>query len=129
MNPPRFLSVELVLRIHEDQIARYGGSAGVRDRGLLESAVAAPAMTFGGQFLHQGLFEMAAAYLFGLVMNHAFVDGNKRVGTAAALMFLRLNGIRIREDEPALSELVLAVASGAADQAAVVKYFESHALP
>ncbi len=129
MDAPRFLTVDLVLQIHQDQITRYGGSPGVRDRRLLESAVAAPAMTFGGQFLNEGLFQMAAVYLFGLVMNHAFVDGNKRVGTAAALGFLHLNGIRIREDEPALSDLVLAVTTGHADQAAVARYFESHVVP
>ena len=118
-----------MLQIHQDQIARYGGSHGVRDMGLLESAVAAPAMTFGGQFLHEGIFEMAATYLFGLVMNHPFIDGNKRVGTAAALAFLLLNGVKIKEDEPAFADLVLAVATGHADRAAVVKFLEAHAHP
>ena len=129
MNPPRFLTVDRVLQIHQDQIARYGGSLGVRDMGLLESAVAAPAMTFGGQFLNEGIFQMAATYLFGLVMNHPFIDGNKRVGTAAALAFLLLNGVKIREDEPAFADLVLAVATGQVDRAAVVEFLETHAQP
>ena len=86
-------------------------------------------MTFGGQFLHEGLFEMAATYLFGLVMNHPFIDGNKRVGTTAALAFLLLNRVKVAEDEPAFADLVLAVATGQADRAAVVKFFEAHAQP
>jgi death-on-curing protein len=129
VDSPRFLTVDRVLQIHQDQIARYGGGLGVRDMGLLESAVAAPAMTFGGQFLHEGLFEMAATYLFGLVMNHPFIDGNKRVGTTAALAFLLLNRVKVAEDEPAFADLVLAVATGQADRAAVVKFFEAHAQP
>ena len=127
MESPRFLTLEEVLEIHQDQIARYGGSAGVRDIGLLDSAVKSPAASFGGEFLLNGIFEMAATYLFHLVKNHAFIDGNKRVGTAAALTFLQLNGISIREHEPALSELVLGVAKGDVDRAGVVAYLESHA--
>lgn len=122
-----FLTVEEVFEIHQDQIARYGGATGVRDVGLLGSAVQAPAASFGGQYLHDGLFEMAAAYLFHLVKNHAFVDGNKRVGTAAALTFLLLNGVGVREDEPALSDLVLAVAKDKAGTADVVAYLKTHA--
>jgi death-on-curing protein len=120
MEAPRFLALEEVLEIHQDQIARYGGSAGVRDIGLLDSAVRSPEATFAGQFLLNGIFEMAAVYLVHLVKNHAFIDGNKRVGTAAALTFLQLNGISIREDEPALSDLVLGVAKGGVDRAAVI---------
>ncbi|MBI3855807.1 MAG: Fic family protein, partial [Planctomycetes bacterium] len=73
-----FLSTESVQRIHEDQIQRYGGSLGIRDMGLLESAVAMPQAGSGGQYFHTDLYEMAAAYLFHLVKNHPFVDGNKR---------------------------------------------------
>jgi death on curing protein len=109
MEAPVFLEVEEVLAIHQDQITRYGGSMGVRDTNLLESAVKAPASTFMGQFLNADLFEMAAAYLFYLVMNHPFIDGNKRVGTAAALTFLDVNGYDVEDDEPAFSDLVLAV--------------------
>ena len=102
---------------------------GLRDRDLLESAVASPTATFGGAFLNAGLFEMAAALLVSLVGNHPFVDGNKRTGTAAALVFLQLNGIQIRSDEPALSDLVIAVASGAATKAQVSDYLRKHAEP
>ena len=92
---PVFLSLGEILEIHRDQIERYGGDAGIRDLGLLQSALAVPASGFGGRYLHSDLFEMAAAYLFHLVQNHPFVDGNKRTGAVAALVFLSLNGIEI----------------------------------
>ena len=126
MDTPVFLPEE-VLEIHQDQIARYGGSPGIRDMGLLESAVSAPAASFGGQFLYHDLFEMAPAMLFALVQNHAFVDGNKRVGTAAALTFLALNEIQVCQDEPAFSTLVLAVATRQAGGAEVAAYLRGHA--
>src|SRR5437867_10279787 len=88
---PTFLSLDEILEIHKDQIARYGGMAGIRDLGLLQSALAQPQATFGSQFLHADLIEMAAAYLFHIVQNHPFIDGNKRVGAVAALVFLQLN--------------------------------------
>ena len=90
---PLFLTLDEVVATHRDQIERYGGSLGVRDWGLLQSAVAMPAATFGGQFLHTDLCEMAAAYLFHLVQNHPFIDGNKRVAHAAMETFLMLNGL------------------------------------
>ena len=83
----RFLRLDEVLALHVDQVARYGGKEGVRDLGLLESAVAVPEASFGGDFLHATLPEMAAAYLFHLAQNHAFVDGSKRVAAAAMFMF------------------------------------------
>lgn len=129
MEAPQFLTVDEVLEIHRDQLDRYGGSAGVREINLLHSAVAAPAATFGGAFLLENLFEMAAAYMFYLVKNHAFTDGNKRVGAAAALTFLYLNGITIKEDEPGLSDLVLGVATDQVDRVEVVAYLRAHAEP
>lgn len=84
MTEPIFLSFEDVIEIHRDQIVRYGGASGVRDIGLLQSAVLMPLAQFEGKFLHKDLFEMAAAYLFHLAKNHPFVDGNKRVGLVAA---------------------------------------------
>ena len=79
---PEFLRVDDVLELHRDQIERYGGDPGIRDRGLIEAAVAMPRQSFGGQFLHVDLFEMAAAYAFHLAGSQAFLDGNKRVGLA-----------------------------------------------
>jgi len=89
---PLFLTLDDVLESHAEQIAAYGGSDGIRDVGMLLSAVAQPESTFDGQFLHVDLFEMAAAYLFHIVQNHPFLDGNKRVGLEAALLFLEING-------------------------------------
>ena len=81
---PCFLDLDLVLRTHRGLIERYGGEEGLRDAGLLQSAIAQPRAMFGGEFLHKDLFEMAAAYLFHVVQNHAFLDGNKRTGAACA---------------------------------------------
>ena len=89
---PLFLTVEEVQELHDDQLRRFGGSAGVRDLGALESAVATPASTFDGEFLHEDLFHMAAGYAFHIAENQPFVDGNKRAALNAALVFLDLNG-------------------------------------
>ncbi len=126
---PRFLAMDEVLALHSDQILRYGGSEGLRDPGLLSSAIAMPQASFGGDFLHPTLFEMAAAYLFHLTQNHAFVDGNKRIGLAAALVFLHLNGQAVESPDDDLFSLVLRVANGAASKAEVAVFLESHAGP
>jgi len=107
-----FLTVEEVLDIHEAQLARFGGGAGIRDRGLLESAVAQPRASFDGEFVCADLFEMAAAYLFHIVSNHAFVDGNKRAGLLSALVFLDTNGVSIVGHSDELYELTMGVAEG-----------------
>lgn len=116
---PEFLTLEEVLEIHAVQLERYGGGAGVRDEGLLDSALAQPAATFDGQLVHEDLFAMAAAYLFHIVRNHPFVDGNKRTGLLAALVFLDLNGIAVEHGSEALYELTMAVAEGRMDKGAV----------
>jgi len=85
-------------------IKTYGGSEGLRDAGLLHSAIAVPQASFGGNYLHAGLFEMAAAYLYHIVQNHPFVDGNKRTGAAAAIVFLAMNDIRFDRMKMALSK-------------------------
>lgn len=95
MREPEFLDVEEVIALHGRQLEEFGGSSGIRDRGLLESAVAMPAATFGGAFVHEDLFAMAAAYAFHIAENQPFVDGNKRAGLYAALAFLRMNGYRV----------------------------------
>ena len=121
-----FLTVEEILEIHADQIKRYGGRFGLRDLGLLQSAVAVPQSSFGGRYLHATLFETAAAYLFHIVQNHPFVDGNKRVGTAAALVFLKMNGIDIAVSNAALVELVLEVAQGKMSKTGIAEFFARH---
>lgn len=107
-----FLSLAEILEIHRDQIARYGGATGIRDIELLKSAIGMPPAMYGGEFLHADIHEMAAAYLFHIVMNHPFVDGNKRVGTVAALVFLILNGCELQSPEDDLADIVVDVASG-----------------
>jgi death-on-curing protein len=126
VSAPVFLTLDEVLALHADQIARYGGSPGLRDAGLLESALAAPQATFAGAYLHASLPEMAAAYLFHLVKNHPFVDGNKRVGLAAALAFLGLNGKWLEADPDSVADLVVAVAAGEADKAEVAVFVKGH---
>jgi len=122
-----FLDTADVLTLHADQVELYGGEHGLRDLGLLESAVAQARAAFGGQFLHNDLFEMAAAYLFHIVQNHPFIDGNKRAGTVAALVFLDLNGIEIDAPQGALYELTMAVATGKAAKADIADFFREHA--
>jgi death on curing protein len=121
---PLFLEVDDVLEIHATQLDVYGGGAGLRDQGLLESAVAHPRASFGGDFAHEGLFAMAAAYLFHIVKNHPFVDGNKRTGLLAAIVFLDVNGIGIEHPSEALFELTMDVAEGRIDKAAVAVELE-----
>jgi len=126
---PTFLTIDEVLAIHRDQIARYGGSEGVQDWGLLQSAIAIPAATYGGQFLHCDLCEMAAAYLFHIVQNHPFIDGNKRVGAVAAYVFLSLNDMRLTADNDAYADLVLTVARGETPKSAVAEFFRANTIP
>jgi death on curing protein len=109
---PEFLSVDDVLAIHHLQLERFGGSAGLRDLGLLESAVSQAEASFGGSYLHEDLFAMASAYLFSIAKNHPFVDGNKRAGLASALTFLDLNGIAIDHSSDLLYDATMAIAEG-----------------
>lgn len=124
---PVFLDLDEVLEIHRDQIHRYGGGEGVRDFGLLQSALAMPEAGTRDQYLHADLFEMAAAYLFHIVKNHPFVDGNKRVGAASALVFLELNGKGIRTKDDELVDLVVGVAVGRVSKWAVAEFLRSRA--
>ena len=107
-----YLSLAQVLELHAFHMRRYGGSAGLRDRGGLESAVARPQMTFGGEDLYADAAAKAAALMHSLVMNHAFVDGNKRVGAHAMLLFVRANGLEPVFSAAELTGLTLAVARG-----------------
>jgi death-on-curing protein len=117
-----FLTLDEVLAIHAHQIARYGGAPGVRDAALLDSALAMPRARFAGEWLHPTLVEQAAAYLFHLARNHPFVDGNKRVALAVCLVFLRLNGVRIRATDDALVALVVGAATGTTSKAEIAVF-------
>jgi len=111
-----FLPVALVKELHAAAIAGFGGSDGLRDEALLESAVAAPQATYGGQSVYGSLEEVAAAYLFYLCRNHPFVDGNKRVALGACLVFLRLNGINPAPDGPEWERLTMDLAASKLDR-------------
>lgn len=126
---PVFLTLDEIIEIHRDQIARYGGSDGIRDWGLLQSAIAIPAATFGGRLLHGDLCEMAAAYLFHIVGNHAFIDGNKRVGAVAAFVFCDLNHLRMTADPTIYADVVFAVARGEMPKSAVAEFFRQNTMP
>jgi len=126
MSSIRFLPLERIIQLHEESIARYGGDSGIRDRGLLESAIAQPQAGFAGQYLHEDIHAMAAAYLFHIVMNHPFVDGNKRTSALAAFVFLQLNGWRVIAEEVAFQDLTLAVARGELDKPAIADFFRAH---
>jgi death-on-curing protein len=118
-----FLTTAQVERIHAEVIRQFGGSMGLRDRGLFESACEMPRATFGEQFLHATPAAMAAAYLFHLCSNHPFVDGNKRVGLGAALVFAEVNGYEVRATDNELEELTLGVASGSVSKDEVARFF------
>jgi death-on-curing protein len=126
---PEFLTLDEVLEIHEEQLARYGGSHGLRDAAGLESAVATPQATFGGEFLHVSIPAMAAAYLFHLCQNHAFIDGNKRVGANAAVTFLWMNDWNPTFGEEEFADLVLSVAAGVLSKARLTGIFEARCEP
>ena len=123
----RFLTLEEVTADQLLLLERYGGGfPGILNQGRLESAVYAPQATFGGEFLHNDLFAMAAAYLTYLVSGHAFANGNKRIGLSSALRFLYVNGVIVRSDDAALVELVLDVIAHGRDGEAVAEFFRIH---
>ncbi|NJN69408.1 MAG: type II toxin-antitoxin system death-on-curing family toxin [Nitrospira sp.] len=117
-----FLSVEDILLLHTDTINIDGGSHGVRDHGLLDAAVAMPRQQFGGDYLHEDLAAMAAAYLFHIAQNHPFFDGNKRAAVISALAFLNVNGIEELPDPKDLERVTLTVAAGEMDKDALTKW-------
>ena len=118
------LTVEIVREIHQSAIRDFGGSDGIRENALLESAVAAPQATFGGKAIYASLTEIAAAYLYYLCKNHPFLDGNKRTALGACLVFLRLNGVETKPDGPEWEKLVLDVAASRIDREETTKRLE-----
>ena len=116
----------IVIAIHEDQLKRHGGLPGVRDDGLLESALAQPFASFGGQDLYPSVQEKAARYGYGIINNHPFADGNKRTGTALIISFLRANGVRFKPRWEDLYETIIAVADGSMGYDELVDWIEQH---
>lgn len=121
-----FLSVDDVLTLHHLQIEHFGGQHGVRDRGLIESAVAMPMASFGGADLHPDLFDKASAYLFHLAQNHPFIDGNKRVAAAAGIVFLNANGFELKANQIDYANLVLDVAQGKLQKPEIAQFFREN---
>ncbi len=126
---PRFLSVADVRRLHGLSIERYGGILGLRDEGLLISAVATPAQTFGDTYLHPTLAAMAGAYLFHLCRNHPFLDGNKRTALLACEAFLRWNGHELTLTNAEAEALVLQVARGRLSKDEMIRRLEESVRP
>ena len=122
----RFLSKEVILAFHDDQIQEYGGKSGVRDHDLLESALAQPQASFGGDYVHRDVFEMAAAYGFHLCQNHPFFDGNKRTSLIAMYTFLYVNGYRINCDKKLLYAVVIDLASGKINKQELAEFLRTN---
>jgi death-on-curing protein len=107
-----FLTLAEIIEIHKNQISNYGGDEGIRDISLLSSAISMPKSTFEGNYLHEDLFEMAAAYIYHISQNHPFVDGNKRAALVSGLIFLDFNNIHINDPEEELYKMMMNTASG-----------------
>jgi len=118
-----------VIHIHDDQIERYGGIPGIRDLDLLRSAISMPEAGFGDRYFHSDIFEMTATYLYHLVQNHPFLDGNKRVGAMAAFTFLQLNGHHLKAKTTAFETIIRKVAQGKEAKAVVAAFFRKHSQP
>lgn len=115
-----------VLRMHDALISATGGTVGVRDDGLLEAALAAPFMTFDGNALHPELLEKAAVFGYGLIKNHALVDGNKRIGAHAMLVCLALSGIRLHYTQAELVDIIMSIAAGESSQEKLLEWLKLH---
>jgi death on curing protein len=121
-----YLTLEQMLVIHEDQIERYGGTSGLRNLELLESAVFRPQSTFDGNDLYEGIFEKAASLMHSLILNHPFVDGNKRTGMIAGLVFLELNGWTLNVEQRELVNAALTIAIKKWDIEKIAKWLQSN---
>lgn len=126
MQTPKFISNSLAITIHQEQIESIGGTAGIRDEGLLDSALAQPQATFGGELLHPTIQEQAAAYLYHLAMNHPFVDGNKRTAFGVMIAFLGLNGYRLNLSQDEAYALVMRVAQGFMTKEELSAFLQKH---
>ncbi len=121
----RFLTFEEIQVLHDQQIDKYGGSHGVRDFGLLQSAAMTPLSTFGGKYLYQDIFAMAGVYAYGIIKNHPFIDGNKRTGIASSLVFLRDNKIKLLFKKGELFSLGIAIATSQVSREEIADFFRT----
>jgi len=124
----KFLTLSEVLLILEDQMRNYGGKYGVRDINLLSSAIYMPESSFDGKYLHETIPSMAAAYAFHLCQNHPFLDGNKRVALASALVFLEINGYEFSCKDEILYNQIMDVAKGETKKEELIKFFEKYSI-
>ena len=120
------LTTQQVKMLHRDVIAQSGGSPEIRDEGLLESALHAPFQTFAGVELYPTIVEKAAHLGYSLIKNHAFVDGNKRIGTHVMLVFLMLNGVEVVYEDADLIALILGVAAGEISSEQLLAWLKAH---
>lgn len=120
----KFLTVEQVITIHETIIVEKGGLNGIRDIGLLMSALEMPKSAMFGEFLHSTIYDKAAAYLYHIVCNHPFMDGNKRTGMTSALIFLDMNEIDLNLNQTDLEELVVRTSEGKVGKSEISKFFK-----
>lgn len=120
------LTKSQVLLIHDQLIVETGGSSGLRDEGILDSALSAPFQTFGGEDVYPSLQQKAARLCFGLVKNHPFVDGNKRIGAHVMLVFLALNGVELQHSQTELSDVILQLAAGEINAEHLLRWILSH---
>lgn len=129
MSALKYLNVDQIITIHQEVVEASGGSAGLRDRGILESAAAQPQMSFGGNDLYPTLAEKAAALGFSLVSNHPFVDGNKRIGWVAMRTFLLINGHNIKTNVDEAEATVLRLAAGELTREELSTWVRDHVVP
>ena len=120
------LTKQQVIMLHQDVIAQSGGSPEIRDEGLLDSALNAPFQTFAGMELYPTIIDKAAHLGYSLIKNHAFVDGNKRIGTHVMLIFLMLNGIDVDYEDEELTRLILGVAAGKISSEQLLAWLQAH---
>lgn len=124
MKEPEWILKETVLALHEQSLSEHGGSSGIRDEGLLDSALGKPQNQFA--YGAPNLFDLAASYAFGLVKNHPFIDGNKRTGFVTAVLLLQLNGWRFAADEADAAIRTLALAAGDMTESAYAAWLETN---
>jgi len=122
----KFLNKEIILNFHQDQLERYGGKTGIRDEELLESVLAQPQASFGGEYVHKNIFLMASAYGFHICQNHPFYDGNKRTALIAMYTFLYVNGYQIKADKKSLFAIIMDLASSKVKKEELAEYLKKH---
>ena len=120
------LTKEQIKMLHSALVERFGGQDGLRDEGMLDSALNTPFQTFSGSELYPDLLSKAARLAFGLIANHPFIDGNKRIGTHAMLVFLRLNNVELEYDDDDLITLILGTAAGEYDDKTILEWLKKH---